>query len=90
MFERTLPIGSVVLLKNANKRILILGHRKYLKGKEDKIFDYIGVPYPEGFIAEDKMALFDHDQIQYIFALGFQNRDQLEYQERLKARIENG
>ena len=90
MFDKTLPIGSVVLLQNANKRILVTGHQKYMLGKEDKIYDYIGVPYPEGYIAADKMVLFDHEQIKYIFALGFQNLEQFEYQEKLKLQIENG
>lgn len=79
MFERTLPIGSVVLLKNANKRIMILGYCQYKADEMTHIYDYIGCTYPEGFLSADKMILFDHEQIQNIYALGFQNEEQLAF-----------
>ena len=34
MFERTLPVGSVVSLYGGEKRLMILGYVKYLKGDE--------------------------------------------------------
>ena len=72
MFERTLPIGSVVLLKNASKRLMIIGYCKYKMGDEVTIYDYAGCAYPEGFIGPEATALFNHDQIERIYALGFQ------------------
>ena len=42
MFERTLPIGSVVSLYGAEKRLMVLGYVKYLKGDETKVYDYCG------------------------------------------------
>ena len=88
MFEKTLPIGSVVLLEGAKKRLLIVGYHKCIQGKPEKGYDYIGCPYPEGFLAPDKMALFDHSQIRHIFALGFQNLDQFAFREKLEQALQ--
>ena len=54
MKKELLPIGSVVLLKDAKKRIMITGF--YVKENEnsDKIYDYVGVLYPEGVVQSNK------------------------------------
>lgn len=89
MFNRTLPIGSVVLLQNANKRVMILGYCQYKADEMSYIYDYIGCTYPEGFLSADKMILFDHKQIQHIYALGFQNDEQFAFTEWLKSVLPN-
>lgn len=83
MFEKTLPIGSVVLLKNGTKRIMVLGYCRYKKGDDTKVYDYCGCTYPEGYISADKTALFDHSDIAQIYALGFQNDEQISFREHL-------
>ena len=83
MFEKTLPIGSVVLLKNATKRLMILGYSRYQAGDQTKVYDYCGCTYPEGFISPDKTAVFDHEQIAQIYALGYQNDQQIAFRQRL-------
>lgn len=88
MYERTLPIGSVVILENASKRILILGYCQYKGDDRTKIYDYVGCPYPEGFISSDKMVLFDHSQIRHIYALGYQNEEQFAFREKLKVALQ--
>ena len=83
MFEKTLPIGSVVLLKNATKRLMLLGYSRYQAGDQTKVYDYCGCTYPEGFISPDKTAVFDHEQIAQIYALGYQNDEQIAFRQRL-------
>ena len=83
MFEKTLPIGSVVLLKNATKRLMILGYSRYQAGDQTKVYDDCGCTYPEGFISPDKTAVFDHEQIAQIYALGYQNDEQIAFRQRL-------
>lgn len=84
MFERVLPIGTIVLLKGAEKRIMIIGYCKYKGDDTSKIYDYAGCVYPEGYISPDTTALFDHDQIDVIFSLGFRNMVQHEFQLKLE------
>ena len=87
MFERTLPIGTVVLLKNATKRVMIIGYCKYKMGDENTIYDYAACIYPEGFLSPETTILFDHEQIDKIFALGFQNEERFAFEEKLREAI---
>ncbi|MCM1540559.1 MAG: DUF4176 domain-containing protein [Blautia sp.] len=88
MFERTLPIGSVVLLKGANKRLMIIGYCKYKAGDDETVYDYAGCVYPEGFMSPETTALFNHEQIDKIFALGYQNQQRFEFEPKLREAIE--
>jgi len=45
--KKYLPIGSIVLLKNGNKKIMIYGRRQ-IQVTSGKIFDYVACFYPEG------------------------------------------
>lgn len=84
MFEKVLPIGTVVLLKGADKRVMIIGHCKYNGSDRSKIYDYAGCVYPEGYTSPDETALFDHEQIGVVFSLGYRNGKQYEFQKKLE------
>lgn len=86
-YEHVLPIGSVVLLKNADKRLMIIGYQRKRTADSNKIFDYCGCIYPEGFISANETAIFDHDQIDRVIAIGLQNAQQIEFAEKLKKLI---
>ena len=60
--NKLLPIGTIVLLKDSTKRILVVGYLPS-EANNPRIFDYSGVPYPEGLIDSKKILLFDHKQI---------------------------
>lgn len=72
-FSELLPIGSVVLLNNAQKKIVIIGLRpiQHLESGEDIAYDYIGVPYPEGYIGTESAMLFMHKSIKEIIFTGY-------------------
>ena len=89
MFERTLPIGSVVSLYGGEKRLMILGYVKYLRGDDSgKVYDYCGCTYPEGYVGSEATAVFNHDDIEHIYALGFQDEVQFEFREKLERILE--
>ena len=48
-----LPIGSVVLLKNGTKRLMIAGIKQMDTEDTTKEYDYYGVMYPEGHVGEN-------------------------------------
>lgn len=73
-----LPIGSVVLLKEATKRVMVYG-RKMLAKDDDKEYDYIGCLYPEGALNSNDVILFNHDQIQMVYFIGFQDLEEIIY-----------
>ena len=80
MFEGLLPIGTVVLLKNSTKRVMIIGLlQKQIKEDDEVIWDYSACFYPEGYMSPDKTFLFNNDQIEKVFAVGYQDEEQFNF-----------
>ncbi len=73
MNERFLPIGTVVLLKGATKKLMITSYLIFTKGEnEDKVmYDYGGCPYPEGIIESNFAVGFNHDKIDKVIHVGY-------------------
>ena len=70
--KELLPIGSVVLLKSATKKLMIIGIMQ-IKPDENKMYDYLAVPYPEGYIGAENNFLFYHEDINDIIYKGYEN-----------------
>ena len=94
MNDKFLPIGTVVILKEGKKPIMIIGYKissvdnsYILKGTDvisDKVFDYCAVLYPEGLIDSQNFILFDHDFIDKVLFKGFVSNDSNKLNEFLK------
>lgn len=84
MIKELLPIGSIVLLKNAKKRMMICGIRQTAKENPEREYDYMGVFYPEGHIGDEYNFLFDHKDIDKIFFRGFDDIERQNFVERLE------
>lgn len=80
--KKFLPIGSVVLLKDSQKRIMIVGVKQKQAGT-DKIWDYSACLYPEGIIDPDRLYLFDTEQIERIYFIGLQDGEGLMFLDKL-------
>lgn len=78
-----LPIGTVVLLKGAKKRLMITGFCSFDEAKKDKAYDYTGCLYPEGIISSKQMALFNHSQIEKVFYLGLRDEEEKKFKQNL-------
>ena len=74
-----LPIGSVVMLKNGKKRLMITGYAQIDLESKNKVYDYSGCMYPEGVISTKKILLFNHEDIIQIFAIGYSDEEQKTY-----------
>lgn len=59
--KELLPIGSIVLLKDGEKRLMINGIMQTDTGGTQKNYDYMGILYPEGHIGEGFQYLFNHE-----------------------------
>ncbi len=79
-----LPIGSVVLLEEATKKIMIYGI-KQTDGETDIDYDYLGVVYPEGNLGEGSSFFFDHDQIEQVYFRGYEDDEREDFIGRLEA-----
>ena len=82
-----MPIGSVVLLNESKKKVMIVGVCQRSAKDPDKIWDYTGVVFPEGFLAPDKMFMFNNEQITQIFAIGYQDGEQLAFKAKVDEAI---
>ncbi len=84
-YDKVLPIGTVVLLKGATARLMIIGYqRKAADDSNDKIYDYCGCPFPEGYLSPEKTAIFDHDTIDRIIFMGLQNPAYIELTDKIR------
>lgn len=81
MYKNLLPIGSVVLLKGADKRVMICGRIQTREG-DLNIYDYSACYYPEGIMSEN-MIFFNRNDIERVFFLGFQDTEELQYRHEL-------
>ena len=66
--KELLPIGSVVLVKEANKRMMIIG---LLQVSDGQTFDYMAVLYPEGYLSDEQLYLFNHEDIEELNFVGY-------------------
>lgn len=68
MDEFLFPVGSIVIVENTDEELnnyLIIGHR-VINHFSMKAWDYISVPYPQGFTRHFKSNKdFDHDDYFY-------------------------
>ena len=88
MENEYLPIGSVVLLKNASKKVMITGF--YVSSQEvdsDKVYDYVGCLYPEGIIPSSQNLVFNNDQISQIVFVGYRDIEEQLFKEELFKKI---
>ncbi len=80
--KKLLPIGSVVLLEEGKKRLMIYGI-KQTEQETQQEYDYIGVVYPEGNMGQGTQFLFNHNQIKEVFYKGFEDEERRMFIERL-------
>ena len=67
------PIGSVVLLKEGQKKLMIFGIMQTDEGADSAEYDYIGVMYPEGNIGQEMQFLFNHGDVAEVFHRGYED-----------------
>lgn len=77
-----LPIGSVVMLKEATKSLMIVGTMQ--RDEDGNEFDYISVVFPEGYINSEYFFLFNHEDIVDVKFVGCINAESQTYIQLLK------
>jgi hypothetical protein len=76
--DKYLPIGSVVLLKEGKKRLMIYGVKQQ-ESNTGKVRDYVACLFPEVNIDLEHTYIFNHDQIDKIYYLGLNDEEQYEF-----------
>ncbi len=80
--KNLLPIGSVVLLKDGIKKVMIVGIKQ--TSLDDNVeYDYVGVLYPEGFLGGEYQFMFNHSDIATVFYKGYEDEERDSFIEKL-------
>lgn len=87
MNSQLFPIGSIVILKEGTKKLMIFGRKQQVATDEVRKFDYMGCPYPEGYINPDFTYLFNHDDIQEVVSTGYEDQEERTFQENVLSKI---
>ena len=89
MEQKMLSIGTIVLLKKSKKRILIIGYfpQEY---NDSKVYDYSGVPFPEGLVDSRKILMFYHNQIEKVYHNSLWDDEVREFMNRIQKMKEMG
>ncbi|CAG9611830.1 hypothetical protein BACCIP111899_01002 [Bacillus rhizoplanae] len=78
---KLLPIGSVVKLEDIEPIVMIIGRMVVSADKRD--FDYVGVPYPVGYLGDERVLCFNHDKIVEELHRGYMTESELVLREKL-------
>lgn len=81
--EELLPIGTIVLLEDGEKRLMITGIMQSDVIEKGQQYDYLGILYPEGHIGDQFQYLFNHEDIKEIVFRGFEDAERVEFLEKL-------
>ncbi|AUD24817.1 DUF4176 domain-containing protein [Bacillus cereus group sp. BC251] len=75
------PIGTVVKLEEVEPIIMIIGRMVVSADKRD--FDYVGVPYPVGYLGDEKVLCFNHEKVVEEMHRGYMTESELVLREKL-------
>ena len=64
------PIGTVVVLKEGTWPLMIYGRQQVQPKNPDIIYDYVGCPYPQGYMDKNYIVFFQHEDIEEILHKG--------------------
>ena len=88
--EKFLPIGTVLMLKDSDKRLMIIGFLPIVNVDNKEItYDYSGCMFPEGVIDSNKSYVFNHEQIDKIYSYGLVDGEQKAFMEYLVENVNN-
>ena len=80
------PVGSVVLLKDAEKELMIIG---ILQVNESEKYDYMAVLYPEGYINQEYVYLFNHEDVAELKYIGYMSSEYQIFRSQLISAVES-
>lgn len=82
--KELLPVGSIVRLKNAARKAAIMGYMQQAASKDSpddqpRVYDYMAVPYPEGYLGKGTIFLFNEENIEEVCFHGYESRESKGY-----------
>lgn len=79
-YDRLLPIGSVICVKGAKDLLMIMGCNQ-VNLQTRQLYDYSGVLYPMGYTDDRHVYIFDHDDIETVYSVGYLDEESRAFQQ---------
>ena len=77
------PIGTIVLLKNGTKKVMITGFYATSENDSNQVYDYLGCLYPEGILSSDENLVFNHNDVATIVFRGYDSEEEKNFKQKL-------
>lgn len=74
-----LPLGTIVVLKNGTKKLIITGRYQVLEGT-DGVWDYSAFLYPEGNLDPNSSFVFNKEDIKQVIFNGYSDEEDVAFQ----------
>lgn len=71
MVKDYLPIGSIVKMKGSKQKVMVTGLQSIRATEPNRVYDYIGVIYPMGYLSSAYQVLFDNEEIEETVFVGY-------------------
>ena len=81
--SKLLPIGSVVLLNNGTKTVMVTGFYSVAANDTKTVYDYCGCLFPEGVLSSEQNLLFNHNQIMKVCYMGYTSEEEKSFKVKL-------
>ena len=81
-----LPLGSVVTLKEGEKKLMICG-RVQREVRSRTVYDYCACLYPEGMIDSRSVNLFHQEDIDRIYHIGLQDQEESAFRHQMEEEL---
>ena len=81
-----LPLGSVVTLKEGEKKLMICG-RVQREVRSRTVYYYCACLYPEGMIDSRSVYLFDQEDIDRIYHIGLQDQEEFAFRHQMEEEL---
>lgn len=81
--DEFLPIGTVVSFKDKKKKLIITGYLCSPRNDKNTTYDYSGCLYPEGNFSSEKTILFNRNQIDKVYYMGYCDEEWSKLQKKL-------
>ena len=78
-----LPLGSIVRMREGEKKIMIVGQKQMNPDEGDSEYDYLGFLYPEGHLGENFQYLFNHEDIEEVYFEGYRDAERESFIQKL-------
>ncbi len=82
-----MPLGTICSVSGNNKKVMIIGYLYNDFKNGLKTYDYLGIPFPEGFMLPNRLITFNKSDISNIEFMGYQDEEYKNFNNLLNASL---